>query len=72
MNDQHHLGHRPLRAYVYTCVLTLQRECDLFYLEWNVHRTQDLHVELPTGVPDHMVAFRNAYGPKIQSLTTSP
>ena len=48
--------------YVY---ITLQRECDLFDLQWNVHRILALHLDLPTGVPDPMVAFRDAYEPKI-------
>ena len=47
VNDQHNLE-------------TLERECDLFDLQWNVHRIRALHLELPTGVPDPMVAFRNA------------
>ena len=45
--------------------ITLQRECDLFDLQWNVHRIRTLHLELPTGVPDQMVAFWDEYGPKI-------
>ena len=48
--------------YVY---IILQRECDLFDLQWNVHRIRTQHLELPTGVPDPMVAFRDANGPKI-------
>ena len=48
--------------YVY---ITLQRECDLFDLQWNVHRIWALHLDLPTSVPDPMVAFRDAYEPKI-------
>ena len=48
--------------YVY---ITLQRECDLFDLQWNALRIRDLQLELPTGVSDPMVAFRDAYGLKI-------
>ena len=57
MNHQHDLDHRPLRAYVQLCVYV--------DLQWNVHRNRALHLELPKGVPDHMVAFRDKYGPKI-------
>ena len=45
--------------------ITLQRECDIFDLQWNVHRIQALHLELPIGIPDPMVAFRDAYELKI-------
>ena len=45
--------------------MTLQRECDVFDLEWNVLRIRAVHLKLPTGIPDSMVAFRDAYGPKI-------
>ena len=48
--------------YVY---ITLQRERDLFDLLWNVHRIRALHLELPSGIPDPMVAFRDAFGPKL-------
>ena len=48
--------------YVY---ITLQRVCDVFDLEWNVLRIRALHLELPTGVPEPMVAILDAYGPKI-------
>ena len=51
-----------MRIYVY---INLQQECDLFDLQWNVHRIWALHLELPTGVPGPMVTFRDAYGPKI-------
>ena len=40
--------------YVY---ITLQRECDVSDLEWNVLRIRALHLELPTGVPDHIVVL---------------
>ena len=53
---------RHFHMYVY---ITLQRECDVFDLEWNVFRIRALHLELSTAVPDAMVAFRDAYGPKI-------
>ena len=49
--------------YVY---ITLQRECDLF----NVHRIWALQLDLPTGVPDTMVAFWDEYKPKNHNLTT--
>ena len=35
------------------------------YIEWNVHRIWALHLELPTGLPDPMVAFWDAYGLKL-------
>ena len=44
--------------YVYT---TLKQECDLFDLQWNKYRTWALHLQLPTGVPDPVVPFREAY-----------
>ena len=68
MNDQRNLEHRPLRAYVHICVcIALQRECDLFDLQWNMHRIWAVLPELLTGVSDPKVAFRdaNAYGLKI-------
>ena len=54
---------------IYVCI-TVQRECDLFDLQWNVHKIWVLHLELFTGVPEPKVGFRDAYGPKIQNLTT--
>ena len=45
--------------------ITLQRECDLFNLQLNVHRIRTLHLELPPGVLDTMVAFRDEHGPNI-------
>ena len=57
---------RNIAHCVHMCIyvyLTLQRECDVFDLEWNVLRIRALHLELPAGVPDPMVAFRDAYGP---------
>ena len=48
--------------YVY---ITLQQECDVFDLEWNVIRIWALKLELATGVLDPMVTFWDAYGPEI-------
>ena len=48
--------------YVY---ITLQRKCDLFDLQLNEHKNWALHLELPTGVPNPVVAFRNVHGPKL-------
>ena len=49
-----------------TCeYITLEREYYLFDLQCNVHRIRALHLELPTGAPDAIVAFRDAHGPKI-------
>ena len=53
--------------YVY---ITLEQECDLFDLQWNVHRIRALLLELRTDVPDPTVAFRDAHGLKIENLTT--
>ena len=51
--------------YMYVCMyITLQRERNLFDMQWNVHRIWVLHLDLPTGVPGLMLAFRN--------LTTPP
>ena len=47
--------------------ITLQSECDLFDLQWNVHRIRALNLEIPI---DPKVAFRDAYRPKIYNLTT--
>ena len=49
---------------IYVCI-TLQQECDLFDLQWNVHKVWVLQQELFTGVPDPKAGFRDAYGPKI-------
>ena len=49
MNDRHSLEHRPLPAYVYICE----------------HNSTMKMQSLPTGVPDPMVAFWDAYRPKI-------
>ena len=51
---------------IYVCI-ALQRECDLFDLQWNMHRIWAVLPELLTGVSDPKVAFRdaNAYGLKI-------
>ena len=51
-----------MNIYVY---IILQRECDLFDLQRNVLKIWALHLQLPTGVPDPMVAFQDVYGPKI-------
>ena len=48
--------------YVY---ITLQQECDLFDLQWNIHRIRALLLELRADVPDPTVAFRDAHGLKI-------
>ena len=45
--------------------IILQQERDLFDLQWNVHRIRALHLHFPVGVPDPVVTFRDAYGPKI-------
>ena len=45
-------------VYVY---ITLQREFNLFDLQWNVLRIRVLHLELPGGVPDPMVAFKKKF-----------
>ena len=39
--------------------ITLQRERNLFDMQWNVHRIWVLHLDLPTGVRGLMLAFRN-------------
>ena len=64
MNDQHNLEHFPLRD-VYICVYNSTTRMRSLRLQWNVLKIWALHLELPTGVPDAMVAFRDVYGPKI-------
>ena len=51
---------RQILAYVYLPVV--QRECDIFVKQWNSHRIRAQEkLELPTGIPDHMFAFRENY-----------
>ena len=61
VNQQHNLEHCPLHALPIMCIykhITLSQECDVFELQWNVHRICVIPLELS------MVTFRDAYGPK--------
>ena len=64
VNDEHNLEHSSLRAYMYICVYNFTTR--MWSLRFVSLRIRGLHLELPTGVPDPMVAFRDAYGPKIK------
>ena len=59
--DPHSALDRQLLAYVFIPVV--QRECDIFVRHWNSHRIRGQDkLEIPAGVPDHMLSFPEQYG----------
>ena len=59
--DPHSALDRQLLAYVFIPVV--QRECDIFVRYWNSHRIRGQDkLEIPAGVPDHMLSFPEQYG----------
>eukprot|EP00794_Sanderia_malayensis_P013130 gene13130-14481_t len=68
--DPHDEVHRQLPFYVFKPVI--QQECEQFVENWNCHRIRRQKIELPTGIPDHLFAFRESYGGRKCGTNVTP